>query len=64
MKDFALLASVVEHKKVFSREGAARYDLAKPGSLRVCLPDARLAQARSDYRMPHARERRNGPEAR
>jgi hypothetical protein len=33
MKDFGLLASVVEHKKVFFREAAARYDLAKPGNL-------------------------------
>jgi hypothetical protein len=50
MKDFGLLASVVEHKKVFFREAAARYDLAKPGSLRVCPPDVHVAQIRSDYR--------------
>ena len=50
MKDFGLLASVVEHKKIFFREAAARYDLAKPGSLRVCPPDVHVAQIRSDYR--------------
>jgi hypothetical protein len=48
--DFGLLASVVEHKKVFFREAAARYDLAKPGSLRVYPPDDKLARIRSDYR--------------
>ena len=48
--DFGLLASVVEHKKVFFREAAARYDLAKPGSLRVCPPDDKGARIRSDYR--------------
>jgi hypothetical protein len=50
MKDFGLPASVVEHKKVFFREAAARYDLAKPGSLRVCPPESHVAQIRSDYR--------------
>ena len=48
--DFGLLASVVEHKKVFFREAAARYDLAKPGSLRVCPPDDNFPRIRSDYR--------------
>jgi hypothetical protein len=50
IKDVSLLASVVEHKKVFFREAAARYDLAKPGSLRVCPPESHVAQIRSDYR--------------
>lgn len=50
MKDFGLLASVVEHKNAFFREAAARYDLAKPGSLRVCPSDANVAQIRTDYR--------------
>jgi hypothetical protein len=50
MKDFGLLASVVEHKKIFFREAAARYDLAKPGSLRVCPPEVHVAQIRNDYR--------------
>lgn len=46
----AFQAAVVEHKKIFFRETAARYDLAKPGSLRVCPPDVHAAQIRSDYR--------------
>jgi len=50
IKDIGLLASVVEHKKVFFREAAARYDLAQPGSLRVCPPDSHVARIRSDYR--------------
>jgi hypothetical protein len=50
ISDFGLLASVVEHKKVFFREAAARYDLAKPGSLRVCPSDDKIARIRSDFR--------------
>ena len=50
IKDVGLLASVVKHKKVFFREAAARYDLARPGTLRVCPPDSHIAQIRSDYR--------------
>jgi hypothetical protein len=50
IKDVGLLASVVEHKKVFFREAAERYDLAKPGSLRVCPLESQVAQIRSDYR--------------
>jgi hypothetical protein len=50
IKDVGLLASVVEHKKVFFREAAARYDLARPGSLRVCAPDSHIGRIRSDYR--------------
>ena len=34
----------------FFREAGARYDLARPGSLRVCPPDSHVAQIRSDYR--------------
>jgi len=48
--DLGLLASVVEHKKVFFREAAARYDLARPGSLRVCPSDDKIARIRTDYR--------------
>src|SRR6185437_10887979 len=48
--DFGLLASVVEHKMIFFREAAARYDLAKPGSLRICPPDDKIARIRADYR--------------
>ncbi len=48
--DLRLLASAVEHKTVFFREAAARYDLAKPGSLRICPPDNKIARIRADYR--------------
>jgi len=50
MKDVGLLRSVVEHKKVFFREAAARYDLARPGILRVSPPDGDVARIRNDYR--------------
>jgi hypothetical protein len=50
MKDMDLLAKVVEHKMVFFREAAARYDLAKRGSLRISPPDSKIQQVRSDYR--------------
>ena len=33
--DLKLLDQVVKHKTVFFREAAARYDLARPGSLRI-----------------------------
>jgi hypothetical protein len=49
IKDVGLLASVVEHKKVFFREATARYDLAKPRTLRVSPPDDHVARIRSDY---------------
>jgi hypothetical protein len=48
--ELELLASVVEHKKVIFHEAAARYDLAKPGSLRVCPPEGKLSRIRSDDR--------------
>ena len=51
--DLDLLEQVVRHKNVFLREAAARYDLAKPGSLRIS-PGAELErQLRLDYREMH-----------
>ncbi len=50
IKDVVLLATVVEHKRLFFREAAARYDLARPGSLRVRPSDSHVPQIRSDYR--------------
>jgi predicted nucleotidyltransferase component of viral defense system len=48
--DLKLLEQVVAHKNVFFREAAARYDLAKPGSLRIS-PDPELErELRRDYR--------------
>ena len=49
-KDFDLLAQVVKHKKVFFRSAWASYDTAKPGSLKIVPPDARLQDLRADYR--------------
>jgi len=49
LKDLNLLEQVVEHKQHFFREGGARYELAKKGTLRLA-PGARLKEAlRSDY---------------
>jgi hypothetical protein len=50
LRDFGLLASVVEHKKIFFREAGARYDLATRESLRICPPEDRVSRIRSDYR--------------
>jgi predicted nucleotidyltransferase component of viral defense system len=48
--DVKLLAQVVRHKSVFFRQAAARYDLAKPGRLRI-TPSAELERhLRRDYR--------------
>jgi hypothetical protein len=50
LADTELLASVVEFKQRFYPRGWARYDLAKPGTLRL-VPDGHvLASVRSDYR--------------
>jgi predicted nucleotidyltransferase component of viral defense system len=49
-EDFDLLAQVVRHKKVFFRSAWANYDAAKPGSLKIVPPDARLKDLRADYR--------------
>jgi hypothetical protein len=44
-----LLATVAAHKDVFFADAAARYDEAKPGSLRLVPPPPRLAELREDY---------------
>ena len=44
-----LLARVVAHKSVFFKTAAARYDEAKPGSLRLIPPDWRLPELRADF---------------
>jgi hypothetical protein len=47
--DLNLLEQVVEHKQHFFREGGARYELAKKGTLRLA-PDPQLEEAlRRDY---------------
>jgi hypothetical protein len=51
VKEFGLRASMVERKNdSLSRSCGARYDLATPGSHRVCPPNSHLAQIRIDYR--------------
>jgi Nucleotidyl transferase AbiEii toxin, Type IV TA system len=50
LADLSLLANVVEFKERFYPRGWARYDLAKPGSLRL-VPDGHvLATVTADYR--------------
>jgi hypothetical protein len=45
-----LLIKVAEHKALFFKDNKARYDLAKPGSLRLMPPDEYLVQLNDDYR--------------
>lgn len=48
--DFNLLAQVAQHKTTFFRCGWARYDIAKPGSIRLMPHEARIKDLRADYR--------------
>jgi hypothetical protein len=50
LADTGLLASVVEFKQRFYPRGWARYDLAKPGTLRLVPEDHLLFSVKSDYR--------------
>lgn len=47
--DFELLKSVVASKERFYPRGWARYDLAKPGTMRLMPPDYILPALRRDY---------------
>ena len=47
--DFALLKSVVESKMQFYPRNWARYDLAKPGTMKLVPPDYLLRSLRKDY---------------
>jgi hypothetical protein len=49
LPDLELLKSVVAFKMKFYPRGWARYDLAKPGTLRLVPSDRRLAELCSDY---------------
>jgi hypothetical protein len=49
LADLTLLERVAVHKKTFFRSGWARYDEARPGSLRLVPPDGRLETLRRDY---------------
>ena len=50
LADMPLLAQVVRHKETFYPSAWARYDLARPGSLRLLPPETRLAALERDYR--------------
>jgi hypothetical protein len=50
IKDTELLLSVARHKEVFFPAAWARYADAKPGTLRLVPPEARLPELEQDYR--------------
>ena len=50
LSDMALLAQVVRHKETFYPSGWSRYDLARPGSLRLVPTEQRLSALERDYR--------------
>ncbi|WP_437186505.1 nucleotidyl transferase AbiEii/AbiGii toxin family protein [Planctomicrobium sp. SH668] len=50
IKDTELLLKVARHKEVFFPAAWARYTEAKPGTLRIVPPDARLPELEQDYR--------------
>lgn len=49
LQDFGMLKVVAEHKKLFFRCGWAKYDEARPGTLRLLPPDFRLPEMKKDY---------------
>jgi hypothetical protein len=50
LADMELLAQVVRHKEAFYPSAWARYELARPGSIRLLQAEDRLASLRQDYR--------------
>lgn len=50
LADMTLLAQVVRHKETFYPSAWARYDLARPGSLRSLPSEERIAALERDYR--------------
>lgn len=50
LADKDLLAQVVKHKETFYPSGWARYEQARPGSLRLVPPEARVKALEQDYR--------------
>lgn len=50
IENIDLLMKVAEHKALFFKDKKARYDLAKPGSLRLMPQDDHLLQLNEDYR--------------
>lgn len=49
LQDYDLLKDVAQHKKLFFRCGWAKYDEAKPGTLRLIPPYFRLPELQKDY---------------
>jgi len=49
IENIDLLLKVAEHKTLFFRDTKARYDLAKPGSLRLMPKNEHIAQLNADY---------------
>lgn len=50
LRDTGLLLKVAEHKDVFFPAATARYGEARPGTLRLVPPPARLPELEQDYR--------------
>jgi len=50
IQNIDLLIKVAEHKTLFFKDSKARYDLAKPGSLRLMPLEEYLVQLNDDYR--------------
>jgi hypothetical protein len=50
IRDTQLLLKVARHKEVFFPAAWARYPDARPGTLRLLPPDARLPELEQDYR--------------
>ena len=50
IENIDLLIKVAEHKALFFKDTKARYELAKPGSLRLVPQDEHLVQLNDDYR--------------
>ena len=49
LSQLSLLTSVSEHKRVFFAQGWAKYELAKPGTLRLVPPAERVRELERDY---------------
>ncbi len=49
LADLELLENVVAHKQCFFRCGWARYDIARPGTLRLAPAENRRPGLRTDY---------------
>jgi hypothetical protein len=49
LRHIELLTTVAEHKAVYFREPSAKYETARPGTLRIVPSNNRLDELRSDY---------------